>query len=365
MILTRYLLLLICLLWTCQGLGAVVTPSDRVTTRLNVRSAPSATAAIVGTLRPGEAALFLEDVPHWYRVRLDDGAEGFVSRAWSVKREAEYIRLGAWNLKKLGHGDAKDFSLVSQIINENFDLVAVIEVMQKQHVHPGYDALMQALGDGWDGLVTDTPRPNTGSGNAEYYAIAYRNSQVRPCTDWAGGLRYYPDNPGSGSAAGPDRFVREPAFACFEAGFGAGSPRVDFLLAAYHATWADGNEDEIVAEVSNLNGVFAAMAAARPEEKDLLIVGDFNLLPAILQDTVLAADRTEGTGSTLNSQGGRTANLYDHLLVHDEMVTSELEGNAVVLDRIGLAATAELFYQTVSDHLPIVVRLRSAGPDDD
>jgi endonuclease/exonuclease/phosphatase family metal-dependent hydrolase len=117
--------------------------------------------------------------------------------------------------------------------------------------------------------------------------------------------------------------------------------------------------------VSNLNGVFAAMAAARPEEKDLLIVGDFNLLPAILQDTVSAADRTEGTGSTLNSQGGRTANLYDHLLVHDEMVTSELEGNAVVLDRIGLAATPELFYQTVSDHLPIVVRLRSAGPDDD
>ena len=361
----RYLLLLISFLWACPGLGADVSPSDRVTTRLNVRSEPSTASEIVGKLLPGKTAFFLDDVPHWFKVRLDDGVEGFVSKAWSVKREAVSIRLGEWNLKKLGHGEVKDFPLVGRIINENFDLIAIIEVMQKQHVHPGYEALMQVLGDGWEGLVTDTARPSTTSGNSEYYAIAYRTNQVRLCSDWTGGLRYYPDNPGSGFNVGPDRFVREPAFACFEAEFAAGSPGVDFLLAAYHATWADGNEDEIVAEVSNLNDVFAAMSAARPGEKDLLIIGDFNLVPAILHGTMAAADRTEGTGSTLNSQGGRTANLYDHLLVHDEAATAELEGNAVVLDELSQAASPKVFYQTVSDHLPIVVRMRSTGPDDD
>jgi hypothetical protein len=193
----------------------------------------------------------------------------------------------------------------------------------------------------------------------------YRTSEVRPCADRTGGLRYFPDNPGRGSAAGADRFAREPAIACFEAGFATGSPGVDFLLAAYHATWADGNEDEIVAEVSNIDAVFAAMVAARPQEKDLLIIGDFNLVPAILHGAVAAADRTEGAGSTLNSLGVRTANLYDHLLVHDAASSSEIEGNAVVLDEIGLASTPKVYYQTVSDHLPISVGLHSAGPDDD
>ena len=126
------------------------------------------------------SSLFRSQEVLGYRVRLDDGTVGFISRAWSVKREpgGQYLRSGAWNLKKLGHGEAKDFSLIGQIIKENFDLVAIIEVMQKQHAHPGYDVLMQALGEGWGGLVTDTPRPNTGSGNAEYYAIAYRQSEV-------------------------------------------------------------------------------------------------------------------------------------------------------------------------------------------
>ena len=52
-------------------------------------------------------------------------------------------------------------------------------------------------------------------------------------------------------------------------------------------------------------------------------------------------------------------------LVQDEATTPELEGNATVLDEIGIAATPKVFCQTVSDHLPIMVRLRSSGPDDD
>ncbi|MCO6414079.1 MAG: SH3 domain-containing protein [Thiogranum sp.] len=345
-----------------------MTPSDRVTTRLNVRSEPSASTEVVGKLHPGEDALFLEAVPHWYKVRLDDGREGFVSKSWSVKLdsqpEEQYIRLGAWNIKKLGHGSSKDYSLVSQIIDDNFDVVAILEVMQKQRSHPGYDALMQHLGGGWGGLVTDTPRPNTGSGSAEYYAILYREGTVRPCAGWTA-LKYYPDNDGGDHSAGPDRFAREPAYGCFEAGVDSGTVGVDFLLAAYHATWAEGNEDEIVDEVSNLSDVFTVMAQAKPSEGDLLVVGDFNLIPAILHGALDDSDRTEGSGSTLNSNGDRTTNLYDHVVLHDEAATSEMVGNAVVLNRVGMAATPKHFYQMVSDHLPVMVRVRSSGPDDD
>ena len=356
------------LLWATQGYGAVVTPSDRVTSRLNVRDGPSTTTSIVGKLLPGKEALFLESVPHWYKVRLDSGQEGFVSKSWSIKLESEtgeqYIRLGSWNIKKLGHGSSKNYPLVRQIIDDNFDIIAIIEVMQKQHGHPGYDALMKQLGSRWGGLITDTPRLDTGSGNSEFYAIAYRKSTVRPCANWTT-LQYYPDNDGSAHGTGPNLFVREPAYACFEAGSGTGTVGLDFMLAAYHATWSDGNEDEIVDEVSNLGGVFTTMRQAKPGEKDLIIVGDFNLIPTILDGVVSAADRTEGSGSTLNSNGDRTTNLYDHVLVNDEAATSEMVGNSVVLNRIGLAATPKIFYQTVSDHLPIMVKMRSSGPDDD
>ena len=140
---------------------------------------------------------------------------------------------------------------------------------------------------------------------------------------------------------------------------------MDFILAAYHATWADGDQEEIFDEVLNLDGVFTAMGQAKPGEGDLLIVGDFNLIPDILNLAIAVADRTEGSGSTLNLNGDRTTNLYDHVLVHDEAATSEMVGNAVVLNRIGMAASPKVFYQTVSDHLPIMVRVRSSGPDDD
>jgi hypothetical protein len=78
-----------------------------------------------------------------------------------------------------------------------------------------------------------------------------------------------------------------------------------------------------------------------------------------------AGDRTTSTGWTLNSSGNRTLNLYDHLLIYDTNATSEMIGNAEVLDVRSKASSNAKFYQSVSDHLPIVVKMRSSGQDDD
>ena len=347
----------------------VITPSDRVATRLNVREEPRGDSVIVGKLEKNETAELIEAVPYWYKIRLHDGVEGFVSKSWSDEVPAtaptdQRIRLGAWNIKKLGHGSSKNYAQVVSVIESNFDVLAVVEVMQKQQGHPGYDRLIQDPGNGWAGLITDSPRPNTTSGSAEFYAIVYRVGVVRPCSGWTE-LRYYEDNDGSDDGTGADDFAREPAFACFEAGLTPEPARLDFVLAAYHATWSDGDVPTISAEAGHLGEVFTAMAAAVPGEDDLLIAGDFNLKPAQLASATTAADRTTGTGSTLNSSGARTSNLYDHVLVHNETNTSEMLGNARVLDVRQVTATNQLFYSTVSDHLPIVVEMRSSGPGDD
>jgi len=292
----------------------------------------------------------------------------------------------------LGHGDSKDYEAVARVIMENCDIAAIVEVMQKQGGHPGYDRLLQELGSGWAGMVTDEPRPNTGSGNSEHYGVVWFERSVAPCRIGIGqppgprGLQYYPDGDGTPGDDRPDLFAREPAFGCFQAiRYTGGSTCVshgnypgtdgpclaetvrttDFLLGIYHATWAGGERRIIRDEVAQLGLVFDEMSHARPGERDRLILGDFNLVPDELADILPYEDRTEGTGSTLNSDGEITDNLYDHVLVRDPVATSEMVGNAQVLDVRDVAGSPAEFYRTVSDHLPIAVRLRVDGEDDD
>lgn len=293
-------------------------------------------------------------------IELQPGAEAVESTG----DEPGVLRLGAWNIKKLGHGKSKDYALVASIIEEHFDVLAVIEVMQKEGRHPGLDTLLSHLGSGWQALVTDEPRPLSSSGNSEFYAILYRKGKARPCEGW-GELRYHKDADGSLENAEGDFFVREPAFACFEAGWQSGAPGFDFLLAAYHATWSDGKVKKIQEEVSRISEVFASMQSARKGERDLFLIGDFNLIPQKLTEAAGIRSRTKGNGSTLSSKGEITDNLYDHLLVWDEEASGELIGDAFVLDVREKASNPKVFFQTVSDHLPIKARFQCDGPDDD
>ena len=273
------------------------------------------------------------------------------------------IRLGEWNLRSLGRGPDKDVHRIAAVIDANFDILAITEILQINGGHPGYDALIDALGATWAGQITDTPRPNIAADGVEYYAVLYRRSLVRPCAGWER-LRYTPDNDGSGRSGSTDRFVREPAFGCFAAG-DAAAPGLDFLLAVYRAPVADDDAAEVAAEVSHLDDVFTAMQLARPGEDDLIIAGDFHLESVELPHSLHATDRTRGGGSVLDLLGERTARLPDHILVHDPRATAEVLGDAEALDVRGVAPSHQAFYQTVSDHLPIMVRLRISGPDDD
>ncbi len=96
-----------------------------------------------------------------------------------------------------------------------------------------------------------------------------------------------------------------------------------------------------------------------------MIAGAFNLTPAQLQDVVEARVRTQGAGSTLSRDGELMMNLYDHMLVFDEEATSEVIDAPQVLDVRGYATSGQEFYETCSDRLPVLMRLRASGPDDD
>ena len=64
-----------------------VTPSDRVSTRVNVRAQAVGGSSVVGKLQVGETAEIIEESSGYWKVRLDDDddTEGFVSKAWVIE----------------------------------------------------------------------------------------------------------------------------------------------------------------------------------------------------------------------------------------------------------------------------------------
>lgn len=316
------------------SLAEHIVPGDRVKTVLNVREEPTVESAVMGKLFPKQSAEYLESVPYWYHIKLQDGITGYVSKAWADLVEKPQttdllLRIGSWNIKKLGHGSKTNYGIVARIIESNFDLIAVIEVMQKGGSHPGYDKLIEILGSGWKGLVTDTPRPNTSSGNEEFYAILYRPNLANTCSGW-NSLVFHPDNDGNGQDFQLDLFAREPAFGCFEVQNNNGTVGFDFLLAGYHARWAHGDKVKIKKEVSRMKEVFQQMGETRPNEADLIIAGDFNLVPAEIQETLGFVPETIASGSTLNSKGAITSNIYDHILYFQSSSTGRVLNRATI-----------------------------------
>lgn len=86
---TRTLPFLAALLLSFCALGAAsaqdaVTPSDRVRRNVVVRAEPTTESTALDRLVPGDEAQLEGEEPGWYRIRLPDGREGFVSKAWTV-----------------------------------------------------------------------------------------------------------------------------------------------------------------------------------------------------------------------------------------------------------------------------------------
>ncbi|MDP3939189.1 MAG: SH3 domain-containing protein [Deltaproteobacteria bacterium] len=65
------------------ALAERVITSPRVQTYVFVREMPASGSPIIGTLHPNEEVVLVESTPGWYRVKLLNLAEGFVSSHWT------------------------------------------------------------------------------------------------------------------------------------------------------------------------------------------------------------------------------------------------------------------------------------------
>lgn len=68
-----------------------VTPSDRVTSHVNIRYHPNSQSKFVGTLGVNETAEFLKSAPYWHKIRLSNGVGEFASKAWSLRELSKAV----------------------------------------------------------------------------------------------------------------------------------------------------------------------------------------------------------------------------------------------------------------------------------
>ena len=250
------------------------------------------------------------------------------------------VRVGTWNLKRLGHGD-KRLDLVAAVI-ERFDVVALEEVMTPE----GVDDLLAKL-PGWKAAVSE--RAVGSADYAEYYAVVYRESAVKLDRAFL-------------TEDADDRFAREPFVTCFDAA------KFDFCVVSIHVTYGKrvGPRD---AEIRELGALVTSLRAGG-DEKDWVIVGDFNR-PGSARSWRALHDQgwvfAFGDGKTPTSLGkAKYGNPYDHILV-DRSVTGEWLGEAARVDIVKDVCRRRFAWcaKHVSDHAPVVARFATAGPDDD
>ncbi|HSP88171.1 MAG TPA: SH3 domain-containing protein [Ignavibacteriaceae bacterium] len=128
-----------------------VTPADRVTEKVTVRQNPDTQSGVAGFLFKGETADLLEDVPYWYKIKLNSQVIGYVSKAWTtlsgeitdpgiLSGKTDLI-IGSWNIKWFGKGntDKHNYSEMAKII-EKMDVIAIQELCE-----PNYQRKLDSL----------------------------------------------------------------------------------------------------------------------------------------------------------------------------------------------------------------------------
>lgn len=275
-----------------------------------------------------------------------DAVDATESDAFATVRHAQTaassVRVGTWNVKRLG-ASTKRVDLVASVIDQNFDVVALDEVMTPA----GLQQLMTFL-PGWSATLSD--HAVGANGYYEYYAVLTRDG-VASVTS----ARVVDDAEGD--------WVREPMVACVKAS------NTDFCLVTTHVVFGDrvGPRD---LEIQALARLVADLRASTPNESDYIVLGDFNRSGSAKSYAAFTSQgfrfSDDGLTKTTTSAMNGWVNPYDHVLL-DAVVTQEWTGASERVDYVASVCGGDFGFcnSLVSDHAPLAFVLDTSGVDDD
>ena len=213
-----------------------------------------------------------------------------------------------------------------------FDIVAIQEVRAKSDsVVPTFVQAVNADGSRYHWVIG----PRLGrSASKEQYTFVYDTNRIEI------------DPSSLGTAPNPgDRMHRPPMFARFRTRTSPPEAAFTFWMVDIHT-----DPDEVPQEVDALADVFVAMQRARPDEDDVILLGDLNAAPNQFgRITQIPNIGWAVSGTTTNTRRNKT---YDNI-IFSRTATAEYLGRWGVLDlqsTFGLTLDQALL---VSDHNPV------------
>jgi len=254
-------------------------------------------------------------------------------------KSTDAIKIATFNIQVFGESKIAKPHVVDVLarVVRNFDIVAVQEVRAKSDsVIPQFVSAINADGSRYQFVIG----PRLGrTVSKEQYTFIYDSTRIEIDPSSVGTS----PNPG-------DRLHRPPMHARFRVRANPPESGFSFWLVDTHT-----DPDEVALEVNALAEVFQEMKSLRPDEDDVILLGDLNAGPPQFgKIKQIPGIGWAVSGVTTNTRRSKT---YDNL-IFDTRTTTEYTGTWGVLDlqnTFGLSLDKAL---EVSDHNPVWAAFR-------
>lgn len=265
---------------------------------------------------------------------------------------SETMILASFNALHLGW-EGKNYYETAKILSL-FDIIALQEVMKKDGIIRLTKELERVSNEKWSYHLSPYPVGNSQK-YREYYGFVYKKDKV----SFVKSFGFYKEE--------KNEFIREPYGAMFKSG------KFDFILVNNHLIFGNKKEDR-QKEARELHKVYDYFQSLDPKEKDVILLGDFNL-PAYdnafrdlfrHKDQIFyAIDPKYKTTIGKNS----LANSYDNFF-YSFVHTKEYTGNNGTYDftedfikKYG-DNRFSILRKEISDHIPVFMEFDTTKDDD-
>ena len=256
---------------------------------------------------------------------------------------ADEAYIASFNILRLG-AVKKDIVQTAKIL-KGFDIVGLVEVINRNGVEELVDELNKQSDEKWDYHIS--PFGVGSSKYKEYFAYVYKKDKVK----FIKSEGFYKN--------GKSSLLREPYGATFQIG------NFDFTFVLVHTIYGN-NESQRKAENYKMVDVYNYFQDRDEKENDIFIAGDFNLyaLDESFRPLYKHADKITyaidpAIKTTIGVKG--RANSYDNFFF-SQKYSQEFTGSSGALDFSG--DNPKLMREIISDHIPVFIVVETSKDDD-
>jgi Endonuclease/Exonuclease/phosphatase family len=269
----------------------------------------------------------------------------------------ETLNIATWNVREFGKKRRSDAAIhyIAEIIGQ-FDLVGLVELRDNLG---DLNRLLPILGPYWDAIYSDVV--TDAGGNRERICYLFDSRAV--CFNGMAAEASPPRIKRGTEYIADDSWWRSPYVATFKAG------NYDFIAFTTHVRWGDSDPARLKEIQGLANWVGAKAAEKNAEDKDIIVMGDFNIPGR--NDPMFAAITSTGLqipkALAKDEFGSNLARdkRYDQILHLSRFPDTFTNAGGVVdfyaSDHKPLfpTLTKEEFTYQMSDHLPLWIQINT------